>query len=101
MASTGAQFNPRKRSTVKTAQCGEVELQRNFSFLLEDVAVSSTPKRKDQIVAMHSLGIVLVITLTEETPLVPEWFQGTGVENLFVPVPNYEPPSLAQASEIV
>lgn len=96
----GRLANPRSRHTVQTSS-GDVELQRNFSFLLEDVAVSSTPKRKEQIVAMQSLGISLVVTLTEETPLSSAWFAGTEVENMFEPVPNYEPPSVDQTDRIL
>ena len=43
----------------------------------------------------------LVVTLTEETPLPEAWFRGTGVQNLFVPVPNYEPPSVEQMDRIM
>mmetsp|Transcript_110266 Transcript_110266/g.212512 ORF Transcript_110266/g.212512 Transcript_110266/m.212512 type:complete len:1400 (+) Transcript_110266:87-4286(+) len=91
--------NPRDRHKITVPGVGEVELPRNFSFLLDDVAVSSTPKRREQIEAMGSMDVALVITLTEETPLPPAWFTGTGVENLFLPVENYYPPSVEQADE--
>jgi len=93
--------DPRQRHRVTAAGVGEVELQRNFSFLVEDVAVSSTPKHRQQILAMASLGITLVITLTEETPLRPEWFDGSGVQNLFVPVANFHPPTVPQMDQIL
>ena len=57
--------------------------------------------RREQIFALKSLGVGLVVTLTEETPLPAAWFRGTGVENLFVPVPNYEPPSEEQMGRIM
>jgi len=88
--------NPRSRHTVIVSDLGEVELPRNFSFLLADVAVSSTPKNREQILALADMGIKLVVTLTEETPLPQEWFVHSGVRNLFVPVPNYHPPTVAQ-----
>lgn len=91
--------NPRDRHKITVPGVGEVELPRNFSFLLDDVAVSSTPKRREQIEAMGSMDVALVITLTEETPLPPGWFTGTGVENLFLPVENYYPPTVEQADE--
>lgn len=46
----------------------------------------------------EALGISLVVTLTEEEPLEPQWFddmQGN-IRNLFVPVPNECPPSMSQ-----
>ena len=51
--------------------------------------------------ALASLGVRLVVTLTEETPLPVSWFNGTGVDNLFVPVPNYEPPRAQQMDRIM
>lgn len=76
-------------------------LQRNFSYLWPNrLAVSSTPRHAEDIDAMTELGIVLVITLTEEEPLKPEWFKGKCV-NLFLPVPNYNPPSVSVADRIV
>ena len=35
--------------------------------------------------AMGGTGIGLVVTLTEESPLPPEWFEGAIVTNLFAP----------------
>ncbi len=44
----------------------------------------------------------LVVTLTEEDPLPPAWFDpAVGVANLFVPVTNYEPPSVRQMDDIL
>lgn len=37
--------NPRTRHSVTVPGLGQVELPRNFSFLLDEVAVSSTPKK--------------------------------------------------------
>lgn len=51
---------------------------------------------REQIVALRHLGVRLVLTLTEEEPLPAEWFKDTGVRNVFVPTPNYEPPSVEQ-----
>ena len=74
--------------------------------------MTSTPKCGEQVDAFaRALGVTLVITLTEEQPLRPEWFAadavagggdraaaagGGYVVNRFVPVPNYEPPSIEQ-----
>ena len=46
-------------------------------------------------------GVCLVVTLTEEEPLPAAWFEGTGVANLFVPVPNYCPPTLPDMDKIL
>jgi hypothetical protein len=56
---------------------------------------------RDQIAALAQLGVRLVVTLTEEEPLPPAWFAGLGVGNLFVAVPNYEPPSVEQMDLII
>mmetsp|Transcript_49977 Transcript_49977/g.140044 ORF Transcript_49977/g.140044 Transcript_49977/m.140044 type:complete len:1427 (-) Transcript_49977:87-4367(-) len=93
--------DPRTRHTATLLDGRSVELQRNFSFLLDDVAVSSTPKRRDQILAMANLGVALVVTLTEESPLPQAFFEGSGVRNFFVPVPNYEPPTVDQVDSIM
>jgi len=93
--------NPRDRHKVTTPGIGEVELPRNFSFILDDVAVSSTPKRREQILAMDNMGIALVVTLTEEQPLPPDWFTNTRVTNTFVPVTNYHPPTAEQTDVIL
>ena len=42
-----------------------------------------------------------MVTLTEEEPLPAAWFEGTGVANLFVPVPNYCPPTLPDMDKIL
>jgi protein-tyrosine phosphatase/predicted kinase/tetratricopeptide (TPR) repeat protein len=93
--------NPRDRHTITTPGVGEIELPRNFSFILDDIAVSSTPKNREQILAMASMEVTLVVTLTEETPLPREWFEGTGVRNSFVPVRNYHPPTVQQTDAIL
>mmetsp|Transcript_116983 Transcript_116983/g.303290 ORF Transcript_116983/g.303290 Transcript_116983/m.303290 type:complete len:1405 (-) Transcript_116983:112-4326(-) len=93
--------DPRVRHKVTVKSGAEVELQRNFSFMQDDVAVSSTPKKKEQILAMGGLGISLVVTLTEEEPLPAAWFEKTGVTNLFVAVTNYEPPTVEQMDQII
>ena len=94
-------LDPRERHTVSVSGA-DVKLPRNFSFVVtSEWAVSSTPKSRDQVLAFASLGIGLVVTLTEETPLAPQWFEGTGVTNVFVPVPNYHPPSTKQMDQVI
>eukprot|EP00811_Abedinium_folium_P000231 NODE_1020_length_2648_cov_5.422451.p1 GENE.NODE_1020_length_2648_cov_5.422451~~NODE_1020_length_2648_cov_5.422451.p1 ORF type:complete len:741 (-),score=238.33 NODE_1020_length_2648_cov_5.422451:322-2544(-) len=93
--------DPRERHKVTVAGLGEVELQQNFSFLLDDVAVSSMPKTAQQVIAMADMGITLIVTLTKETRLPPAWFAGTKVRNLYVPVPNFHAPTTPQADEVL
>jgi len=80
-----------------------VVLPRIFSFMWKgEVAVSSTPKEAAQITALkEGFDISLVITLTEEEPLPDNWFDDDHCTNLFVPVPNYYPPSNDQMDEII
>jgi protein-tyrosine phosphatase/predicted kinase len=93
-------FDPQSRVTVDLNDGRSVRMMRNFSFLLPNqLAVASTPKHKEQVAALRHLGVSLVITLTEEEPLDASWF-GDGIENLFVPVPNYEPPTVEQMDMI-
>ncbi|KAH9486205.1 Dual specificity protein phosphatase 23 [Psilocybe cubensis] len=74
-------------------------LPRFFRWLIPyHLAIMSTPKNEDDITALASapLGIRHVLTLTEEEPLRPAWFQGKSISNTFLPVPNYYPPSIEQ-----
>jgi len=92
--------DPRSRVVVTLDEWCQVRMMRNFSFLIPgQLAVSSTPKRREHIDALRHLGVTLVITLTQEEPLNPTWF-GEGIENWFVPVPNYEPPTVEQMNLI-
>jgi len=80
---------------------GVVILPRNLCWLWPDeVLVSSTPKSKEQIQAMHdALNVGLVITLTKEEPLPTEWFSGD-CDNYFSPIPDGMTPTLQQMDEI-
>jgi len=82
----------------------EVTMQRNFSFITPEIAVSSTPKDADQVRAMcEAFNIGICLTLTEECPLPKEWFgpSAGGIKNVFVPVPNYHPPTEEQTDMIL
>jgi hypothetical protein len=94
-------FDPRSRVTVNLKDGRSVRMIRNVSFLIPDqLVVASTPKHKAHIDALRHLGFTLVIALTEEEPLDASWF-GDGIENLFVPVPNNNPPTVGQVDMIV
>ena len=78
------------------------EMPRNFSWIVPlFLSGMSTPKSRDDIVALERLGIKTVITLTEEEPLPTEWFSGTEVENHFWPVTNYYPPCVGHADKFI
>jgi atypical dual specificity phosphatase len=69
------------------------ELPRFFSWVVPFVlAGMSTPKSRNDIIALEQLGIGIVITLTEEEPLPASWFHDTSVQNVFWPVTNYYAP---------
>ncbi|KAJ3282757.1 hypothetical protein HDU79_009685 [Rhizoclosmatium sp. JEL0117] len=75
-------------------------LPRRFSWVIPLLlAGMSTPKCSADIGALKQLGIRTVITLTEEEPLPREWFTEHGLENLFWPITNYYPVSIAHADK--
>lgn len=80
---------------------GAIVLPRNLCWLWpNEVLVSSTPKKEEQIWAMRdALDVGLVVTLTEEEPLRREWFAGD-CSNYFCSIANGMPPSLQQMDEI-
>lgn len=93
-------FDPRSRIVITMNEDCQVRMMRNFSFLIPgQLAVSSTPKCREHVDALRHLGVTLVVTLTQEEPLNPNWFT-EGIENWFVPVPNYEPPTMEQMDSI-
>ncbi|KAG8896316.1 hypothetical protein FRC01_011884, partial [Tulasnella sp. 417] len=80
------------------------ELPRFFRWIVPfHFALMSTPRNASDIhlLASPAIGIRHIITLTEETPLPREWFDGTGVTNTFIPVKNYHPPSIEQMDIIM
>ncbi|PWN52514.1 phosphatases II, partial [Violaceomyces palustris] len=62
------------------------------------LAASSTPRsaRDVQACSHPSLGITLIITLTEEEPLPSDWFPH-GMRNTFLPIKNGGQPSLEES----
>ncbi|KAH8834988.1 ATP dependent DNA ligase [Flagelloscypha sp. PMI_526] len=81
-------------------------LPRFFRWLVPfSVAIMSTPKNVDDIMALASqeLGIRHVITLTEEEPLSRAWFHARkrNIRNTHFSVPNYHPPSIEQMDLIM
>ncbi|KAI0652670.1 ATP dependent DNA ligase [Trametes meyenii] len=81
-----------------------VRIPRFFRWLVPFyIALMSTPRYASDIDALASshLGIRHVLTLTEESPLDPSWFEGKAVRNTFLPVPNYRPPTIEQMDLIL
>jgi len=60
----------------------------------------STPRNEEDIDILQRLGVTKVLTLTEEEPLNPSWFEFKRITNLFVPTPNYKPPTIAEMDHI-
>jgi protein-tyrosine phosphatase len=99
-SANGNLYDPGSRVGINLDDYRQVRMMRNFSFLIPgQLAVSSTPKRYEHVGALRHLGVTLVVTLTEEEPLHLKWFT-EGIENWFVPVPNYEPPTIEQMDSI-
>lgn len=81
-------------------------LPRFFRWIVPfQFAVMSTPRNAEDIDLLSSdfIGIRHVITLTEETPLPSEWFRRgkRPVTHTFMPIPNYQPPSVEQMDLIL
>ena len=93
----------RERVFVYTPNGDSFKLPRFFRWLVPyRLAVMSTPRdAKDIEQLARYLGITLVVTLTQETPLPAAWFTGQNVENLFMPVENYKAPSIAQVDHFL
>ncbi|KAF8634976.1 hypothetical protein AX15_000699 [Amanita polypyramis BW_CC] len=79
-------------------------LPRFFRWLIPHyLAIMSTPRGEEDISALASpfLGIRHVLTLTEETPLPEGWFRGKPITNTYLPIPNYQPPTIEQMDLII
>ncbi|KIK56345.1 hypothetical protein GYMLUDRAFT_47114 [Collybiopsis luxurians FD-317 M1] len=77
-------------------------LPRFFRWIIPfHLAAMSTPKSEDDIAALSSMDFRTVLTLTEEEPLPPNWFTRKTISNIFLPIPNYHPPSIEQMDIIM
>ncbi|RLN57258.1 hypothetical protein BBP00_00007600 [Phytophthora kernoviae] len=58
----------------------------------------STPRNREDIRCLcYSLHVRHIVTLTEEEPLPPSWFEGLpSIKNTLLPVANYRAPSIEQ-----
>ena len=63
----------------------------NFGFVLSDVCLGSIPTKPGHITKLkQEYNVGLVITLTKESPLPQNWFDGqSAIRNLFAPIKNY------------
>ncbi|KAG5653901.1 hypothetical protein H0H81_009493 [Sphagnurus paluster] len=100
------QLEPRESLYIPTSIPNEpfFKLPRFFRWLIPyHIAIMSTPRREEDITALASpqLGIRHVLTLTEETPLPPSWFQGKRITNTYLPIPNFHPPSIEQMDLVI
>lgn len=90
-------LEPRQHLSIPDS-IGFFSLPRFFRWLVPfKIAVMSTPRNERDIRALSSdsIGIRTVLTLTEEEPLDPSWFNAR-IKNVFLPIRNYYPPSVEQ-----
>ena len=72
-------------------------LPRFFRWIVPgQLSAMSTPRNIDDIKILTFLRVDILLTLTEEAPLPKEWFSGTSIENVFMPITDYYAPSIAQ-----
>ncbi|KAF5351303.1 hypothetical protein D9758_008052 [Tetrapyrgos nigripes] len=85
-------------SSIRTGSASKFcRMPRFFRWMIPfRIALMSTPRNEGDIALLSSLGIRTVLTLTEEEPLPATWFANKPVINIFLPVPNYYPPSIEQ-----
>lgn len=72
------------------------ELPRNFSYLYPNIAGMSTPRNANDVDILVKLGFTHILTLTAETPLDPERFRFIPITHIYIPVPNWDPPTIAE-----
>ncbi|KAF9073204.1 ATP dependent DNA ligase [Rhodocollybia butyracea] len=78
------------------------KLPRFFRWIVPfHLAAMSTPKKMEDIDALSAMGFRTVLTLTEEEPLPRSWFSAKPISNIFLPIPNYHPPSIEQMDIIM
>ncbi|OCF79040.1 hypothetical protein I204_00984 [Kwoniella mangroviensis CBS 8886] len=98
-------LEPRQRSYIASLPSSQERFYRLPTYFRWIVpfclSVMSTPRNEMDISALASIGIKTIITLTEETPLPAHWFQAKPIKNVFIPIPNYYPPSIEQMDIII
>jgi atypical dual specificity phosphatase len=97
-------LEPRDALFIPTNPDHHYKLPRFFRWVIPfQLAVMSTPRNGEDIDVLASphLGIRHVLTLTEETPLPQSWFRNKPISNTFLPIPNYNPPSIEQMDIII
>ncbi|KAF2156354.1 hypothetical protein K461DRAFT_221812 [Myriangium duriaei CBS 260.36] len=73
------------------------ELPRFFTWLYPHrLAGMSTPRHEADIDLLMNMGITTVLTLTAEEPLNPAWFEWKSIKNIYIPVANYDAPTIAE-----
>lgn len=80
-------------------------IPKNFSWVSEEdgkmLAGMALPNSKKDIEFLDSKDIGLLVTLTKEKVLPTDWFKGTGVKNIRIPVKDFHTPTLDQADEFI
>ena len=104
-----SQFNSSQVSIHKTVplltplQGKFVALPRFFRWIVPGhLCASGRPATADEVAALRSLGIDIVVTLTEEAPLPAEWVSShPEMTNEFMPVTDYSLPKESQVQEFL
>ena len=79
--------------------CVPQSLARYFTWIVPGfLAGMSSPRTQTDIDLLEKIGIKLVMTLTEESPLNADWFNEREIDNQLIPVKNMEAPTLQQAN---
>ncbi|WVQ83964.1 hypothetical protein IAT38_006109 [Cryptococcus sp. DSM 104549] len=79
---------------------GHRPLPRFFSWIYPGrIAGMSTLRNKEDVGILQNMGFTHVLSLTEESPLDESWFTFK-LQRLFIPVPNYHPPTIAEMDYI-
>jgi atypical dual specificity phosphatase len=75
-------------------------LPRFFSWIYPDrIAGMSTPRSKADVELLSHMSFTHVLSLTEESPLDESWFI-LGPEHIFIPIPNYDAPTLQEMDHV-
>ena len=73
------------------------KLPRFFAWLYPHrLAAMSTPRNEADIDLLMDMGVTTIVTLTAEEPLNPAWFAFKPITHIFIPVKNYDSPTIAE-----
>jgi len=68
---------------------------QNFSWVHKNLGGMKRPYDQESIHSLNKIGVKLLVTLTEK-PLEKSWFDNTDIENLHIPILDFQTPTLQQ-----